>query len=135
MAFYQVRGKVPPKRHTIFRKDDGSIYAEEVVSTEGFSDIYSVVYHEFPPTKVLRIGKPYSVKPEVAVTENLQNRSFSGFQLLPEDDYLNSRKVLLFNDDVQLALAAPTQSMTSYFYKNARAHELLFIHEDRKSVV
>lgn len=129
MAFYQVRGKVPPKRHTIFRKDDGSIYAEEVVSTEGFSDIYSVVYHEFPPTKVLRIGKPYSVKPEVAVTENLQNRSFSGFQLLPEDDYLNSRKVLLFNDDVQLALAAPTQSMTSYFYKNARAHELLFIHE------
>lgn len=129
MPFYQIRGKVPPKRHTIFRKNDGRLYAEEVVSTEGFSDIYSIVYHEFPPTKVLHIGKPYSVKPEVAVAENLQNRSFSGFRLPPEDDYLKSRKVLLFNDDVQLALAAPTQSMTGYFYKNARAHELLFVHK------
>jgi len=117
MSFYQVRGEIPPKRHTLFRKSDGSIYAEEVISTEGFSDIYSIVYHEFPPTKVLQIGEPYSVKPEVAVAENLQNRSFSGFLLPPEDDYLKSRKVLLLNDDVQLALAAPTQSMTSYFYK------------------
>jgi len=126
MPFYQVRGKVPPKRHTLFRKSDGSIYAEEVVSTEGFSDIYSVVYHEFPPTKVLRIGKSYSVKPEVAVAENLRNRSFSGFRLPPEDDYLKSRKVLLFNDDVKLALAAPMQSMTDYFYKNATSGQAFY---------
>ncbi len=45
MPGYQQRGTIPPKRHTIFRKPDGSLYAEELVSTEGFSAVYSLVYH------------------------------------------------------------------------------------------
>jgi homogentisate 1,2-dioxygenase len=33
------------------------------------------------------------------------------------------------NDDCQLILAAPQQSMTDYFFKNADADEVIFVHE------
>ncbi len=128
MPHYQSRGKIPPKRHIVFRKENKSLYAEEVISSEGFSDIYSIVYHEYAPTKVLGIGEAYSVAPKIAVADNLQNRSFRGFDIKPESDYLESRKVVLFNDDVYLSLAAPKNSMKEYFFKNSFHHEMIFVH-------
>lgn len=129
MPHYQQRGQIPAKRHTIFRKPDGKLYAEELVSTAGFSDVYSIIYHEYAPTKVLSIDKEYSVAPEVAVGHNMQSRAFRGLDIKPADDYLESRKVVLFNQDVYLCLAAPQKSMTDYFYKNSQADEMIFIHE------
>jgi len=129
MPHYQQRGKIPRKRHIVFRKTDGSLYTEEVVSTEGFSSIYSIIYHENPPTRVLKIDEPYSVAPVIAVKENMQHRSFKGFDLKPVDDFLKSRKTVLFNDEVSISLAAPRQSMNDYFYKNAQADEMIFVHE------
>lgn len=128
MSHYLKQGEIPPKRHTQFRKEDGTLYAEELVSTEGFSDIFSIVYHEFPPTRVLKIGKPVAMNKQVAVEDNMQHRLLSGFKIAPEDDYLKSRKVVLFNADLELILAAPRQSMTDYFYKNALADEMIFVH-------
>lgn len=129
MPFYHRLGKIPHKRHTQFRKPDSSLYAEELVSTEGFSSIYSLVYHCHPPTLVKSIGAPYDVAPKAAIEKNLQNRSFLTFKTNPKDDYLKSRVYLLFNKDLYLASAAPKKSMTDYFYKNADADEVLFIHE------
>ena len=57
MSFYQKKGKIPPKRHTAFKKDDGSIYYEELVSREGFSGIYSNLYHLQQPTKISKVGE------------------------------------------------------------------------------
>ena len=45
MPIYHALGSIPHKRHTVFRKPDGKLYAEELVSTEGFSGMYSLVYH------------------------------------------------------------------------------------------
>ena len=42
-------------------------FAEELVSSEGFSDDYSLIYHNYPPTRVLSIDEPYDVTPEIAV--------------------------------------------------------------------
>ncbi|MBE0649777.1 MAG: homogentisate 1,2-dioxygenase [Bacteroidales bacterium] len=131
MPHYQKQGEIPPKRHTQFRKEDGTLYAEELVSTEGFSDIFSIVYHEFPPTRILKIGKPVSLEKQIAVPDNMQHRLLSGFKISPEEDYLKSRKTVLFNDDVELILAAPKQSMTDYFFKNALADEMIFIHKGK----
>ncbi len=128
MPHYQIRGEVPDKRHIVFEKPNGDLYAEEVVSAEGFSDIYSIVYHNHPPTKVLKIDEPIDVSPEIAVDKNLQNRSFQGFSVKPKDDYLNSRKVVLTNNDVNIILASPRKSMTNYFFKNAQSDEMIFIH-------
>lgn len=121
-------GQVPRKRHTIFRKQDGGLYAEELVSTEGFSDVYSLIYHHYPPTMVKMIGDPIDVAPKIAHSKNMQHRSFRGFDIAPQDDYLDSRKDVLVNKDVYISLAAPRKSMTDYFYKNSQADEMIFVH-------
>jgi homogentisate 1,2-dioxygenase len=129
MPFYHKAGKFPPKRHTQFRKNDGQLYAEELVSTEGFSSTYSLVYHAHPPTLVKEIGSPKSVKPVAAISNNMQNRSFLTFNTPAKKDFLESRVIQLFNNDLYITSAAPQESMKDYFYKNADADEVIFVHE------
>jgi homogentisate 1,2-dioxygenase len=129
MPFYHRLGNIPPKRHTQFRKADGNLYAEELVSTLGFSSVYSLVYHCHPPTLVKDIGEAWNVEPEYVLKKNMQNRSFITFKTKPEADYLKSRVVLMGNQDLTVSSAAPTQSTTDYFVKNADADEVIFIHE------
>ena len=129
MPIYHSLGQIPAKRHTVFRKPDGALYAEELVSTEGFSSMYSLVYHTHPPTIVKELGTPYSVEPKIAREKHLKHTSLLGFNIKPEKDYLESRKIVLVNSDLQISLAATTESMTTYFYKNSQADEVLFIHK------
>ncbi|MCB0554301.1 MAG: homogentisate 1,2-dioxygenase [Phaeodactylibacter sp.] len=128
MHYYSL-GQVPPKRHTQFRKPNGELYHEELFSTEGFSDLYSLLYHANPPTQIVQVEDPFSVEPKVVFDKQLKHRSLKGFQIEPEDDYLKSRKPVLVNDDCKIILAAPRQSMTDYFFKNADADEVIFIHK------
>lgn len=129
MPVYHKLGQIPAKRHTVFRKPDGNLYAEELVSTEGFSSVYSLVYHCHPPTIVKHLGEPYSVEPKIARAKHLKHTSLIGFNIKPEDDFLKSRKPVLVNNDLHIVLAAPKKSMTDYFYKNSQADEMIFIHE------
>jgi len=129
MPHYYSLGKIPHKRHTQFKKPDGGLFSEQLVSTEGFSDNYSLLYHTYPPTKVLKIDEPENVAPKIAVEHNMQNRSFSGFSVNPEKDYLKSRKYVLVNNDVYISLAAPQETMKDYFYRNSDAQEMVFIHQ------
>ncbi|MEN9744891.1 MAG: hypothetical protein RL640_729, partial [Bacteroidota bacterium] len=129
MPIYHSLGSIPHKRHTIFRKPDGKLYAEELVSTEGFSGMYSLVYHAHPPTIVKSLGEPYSVEPKIAREKHLKHTSLLGFNVKPENDFLESRKPVLVNADLHISLAAPRKSMTDYFYKNSQADEIIFIHK------
>lgn len=126
---YHSLGQLPPKRHTQFRKPDGTLYHEELFSTEGFSNQHTLLYHINAPTQIVQVGDPYSVAPKVVVDKQLKHRSLKGFQVPPEDDYLKSRKPVLVNNDCKIVLAAPRKSMTDYFFKNADADEVIFIHE------
>ncbi len=129
MPIYHKQGQIPHKRHTTFRKPDGSLYAEELFSTEGFSNVYSLIYHCHPPTMVKHLGEPYSVEPKIAREKHLKHTSLKGFKIKAEDDYLKSRKPVLVNSDLHISLAAPKKSMTDYFFKNADADEMIFVHE------
>ncbi|MFA9205223.1 MAG: homogentisate 1,2-dioxygenase [Burkholderiaceae bacterium] len=129
MPIYHTLGKIPAKRHTVFRQPNGKLYAEELVSTEGFSGMYSLVYHTHPPTLVKSLGTPYSVEPKIAREKHLRHTSLLGFNIKPEDDYLKSRKPVLVNADLQISLAAPKKSMTDYLYKNSQADEVIFVHK------
>tara|TARA_R100000935_G_scaffold36196_1_gene57130 strand:+ start:260589 stop:261755 length:1167 start_codon:yes stop_codon:yes gene_type:complete len=129
MPFYHKLGKIPPKRHTQFRKEDGSLYAEQLFGTIGFDGMYSNSYHEQRPTQVKEIKKQYNVAPKVAKKNNMQSYRFRGFQVAPEKDYLDSRKAVLTNSDCTIILAAPQESQDDYFYKNTDADELIFIHK------
>ncbi len=129
MPHYYSLGEVPKKRHCQFRQKDGTLYHEELFSTFGFDDNYSLLYHIHPPTEIEQVDEAYSVEPEIAFDKQLKPRSFNGFQIKPEADYLKSRVPVLVNSDVHLSLAAPTASMNHYFFKNADADEVIFIHE------
>lgn len=131
MPHYHTLGTIPHKRHTQFRKPDGGLYAEQLFSTEGFSSNYSLLYHCHPPTEIVQVEAAYDVQPKVAEEKMLSHRSFQGFRIQPEADYLLSRKPLLVNSDVHISLAAPMQNLRDYFYKNADADELLFVHEGK----
>jgi homogentisate 1,2-dioxygenase len=129
MPYYYSLGQKPQKRHTQFRKPDGSLYSEELFSTEGFSNDYSLLYHVYPPTQIIKTENPVDVAPKIAEEKMLQHRSLEGFNIKPVADYLESRIPVLVNSDVHIVLASPQKSLTNYFYKNADADELIFVHE------
>ena len=83
MPSYIQRGRIPPKRHTQFRQPDGTLYAEQLFSTEGFSNDSSLLYHCHPPTAIVHIDEPVSVMPEIAEEKMLKHRSLEGFSIKP----------------------------------------------------
>src|SRR5215831_12372876 len=121
MPFYHKLGKIPPKRHTQFRQPDGSLYSEQLFSTEGFSSVSSLLYHCHPPTAIRSVDKAYSVLPKIAFEKSLLHRSFQGFSIEPENDFIKSRKYVLVNNEIHISLAAPKKSAEDYFMKNADA--------------
>src|SRR4029079_14424601 len=129
MPHYFRLGTIPHKRHTQFRKKDGSLYSEQLFSTEGFSSDYSLLYHSHPPTVIIKTEEPYDVMPHIAEEKMLKHRSFEGFNIKPEKDFLQSRKAVLVNNDCHLVLAAAQEGMKDYFYKNTDADEMIFVHE------
>jgi len=129
MPIYHKLGSIPPKRHTVFNKPNGDLYYEQLFGTVGFDGMASLSYHHHRPTMVKEIAKTIDVKPKIAVAENIHSRKLISFDVAPNSDYLESRTPLLVNSDVIISVAAPSQSLTSYFYKNADADEVLFIHK------
>ncbi|CAA0187246.1 Homogentisate 1,2-dioxygenase [Tenacibaculum maritimum] len=128
MSRYHTLGKIPRKRHTTFKKEDGSLYQEELFGTAGFAGMSSLLYHIHPPTVVTEIKNKGVVAPKIGIEKNMKALSFKGFSLEPEKDFLSSRKTLFVNNDLHIGLAAPKEFSKDYFYKNGDADEMLFIH-------
>ena len=129
MPLYHTLGKIPHKRHTIFKKSDGSLYHEQLFGTIGFDGMSSLLYHLYRPTMVKEVKEAIDISPKPAVKHNITSRMLKGYDLKPKDDFLDSRSIILFNNDIHIGLAAPRLSVTDYFYKNADADELIFVHE------
>lgn len=128
MPIYHKLGQIPPKRHTIFEKPTGGLYYEQLFGTIGFDGMSSLLYEIHRPTMVKEIGVSIDVSPRIAVEKNMASRLLKGFDVLPKDDFLESREPMLVNSDIHIGLAAPRQSLRNYFYKNADADEMLFVH-------
>lgn len=129
MPFYHQLGKIPHKRHTTFKKKDGGYYYEQLFGTIGFDGMSSLMYHVHRPTQVKEVLKSYDVNPKIAVAKNMLSLGIEGFAVAPKADYLESRVPVLVNNDCHIVLAAPSDSLTDYFYKNTDCDELLFVHE------
>jgi len=129
MPFYHSLGVIPEKRHTVFSNPKGGIYYEQLFGTVGFDGMSSLLYHVHRPTMVKAVLESIDMSPKIAVAKNMLSRRLVGFDVAPVDDYLESRKALLVNSDVHVGVAAPKKSQTEYFYKNADADEMIFIHK------
>jgi homogentisate 1,2-dioxygenase len=128
MPFYHKLGTFPHKRHTVFRQPNGKLYHEQLFGTVGFDGMSLLMYHINPPTIVKEVRGQKDIAPEVALEKNMIARSLKGYEVPAVDDYLDSRVPVLVNSDCYIELASPKKSMTDYFYKNADADEVIFIH-------
>ena len=125
MPFYHKQGKIPAKRHTAFKKKDGSIYYEELVSREGFSSIYSNLYHLQRPTKILKVGELIKHELVKAGTKH-RARHIITSKLDTAGDAISARIPLFFNSDIIISVATVSANM-DYSYRNGSADELFYI--------
>lgn len=129
MPFYTRLGNIPHKRHTTFKKPNGEYHYEQLFGTIGFDGMSSLLYHLHRPTIIKEVKSAKDVSPKIAVDKNITPRAIKGFQVPPTKDYLESRVAILVNNDCHIVLAAPTASLRDYFYKNADADEMIFVHK------
>ncbi len=105
------------------------MYYEQLFGTEGFHGMSSLLYHTHRPTMIKAIGGPIFSGPVAAVDYNISPMMLRGWNVAPKEDFLESRTYMLFNNDLSIALAAPSRSLREYFYKNADADEMIFVHK------
>ena len=129
MPRYHKLGKIPHKRHTTFKKENGGYHYEELFGTIGFDGMSTLLYHLHRPTQVKDIIKSYSVKPKVAVEKNMKAYLLDAFKAPKIADLIESRLSILVNNDLNIMLSAPTNKSEDYFYKNTDGDEIIFVHK------
>ena len=134
MPFYHKLGDLPRKRHTQFRKPDGTLFSEQVMGTKGFSGIQSIVYHHNPPTAIRAVEDLGPVRIELEEEGALRHRHFRSAKLAAGGDILGGRQVMLHNNDLTISIAKPDRAMTlgdgrPFWYRNGEGDEVIFIHE------
>lgn len=130
MTYYYKLGEIPHKRHTQFRKPDGSLHHEEVMGIHGFSGIQSLLYHLHPPTRVEKVE--FLQKVEIPYEERgpLHPRHLRSASVSAGGDAVAGRVPLMGNSDVVLYSVRPTEPM-DYYYKFAHGDEIIFVHDGR----
>ena len=126
MPFYQKRGEIPNKRHIQFRDDSENLYWEELISREGFSHVYSNVYHIHAPTAVESVGDLNRID-LTSADQTHRHLHIRTANLDSKGNAISSRIPLFFNTDLAISKAHVTDSMDS-LYRNGNADEVLFIH-------
>ena len=136
MPYYRCVGDVPRKRHTVHMVD-GSRAFEELMGTEGFSGLSSLLYHRSSPSAIVRIEPVdidvpvfranHPVRPHHLRTPQLAERA----ERAPgaTGDAVFGRRTLLGNDAVTLSVA--TVTATSPLYRNAIGDELVYVQSGR----
>lgn len=128
MPIYHHLGRVPPKRHVAFRKDDGSIHYEELVGNQGFTGPASLLYHLRLPTAVKSVrsyrGLAWAAEPERV----LRHRHFRTAKLETGPSPVLDRVPLLFNAEVALSMASP-QKEDAFLYRNGQGDEVVYVAE------
>ncbi|GCF07310.1 homogentisate 1,2-dioxygenase [Dictyobacter arantiisoli] len=128
MPPYHHLGEIPPKRHTQFRKADGSLYSEELFGTEGFSNNYSNIYYHYPPTRVTRIEPFQELQLEAWNVGVQRHHHLKTAQLQPAKDAVLGNQVLMYNQDLTIGIALPSETM-NYYYRSGDADTLYFVHD------
>ncbi|MDQ1695540.1 MAG: homogentisate 1,2-dioxygenase, partial [Frankiaceae bacterium] len=126
MPHYRAVGEIPRKRHTQFRKPDGSLYAEELMGVEGFSSDSALLYHEHPPTAILEAVAADEPSTQLTPNHPLKPRHLKTHKLdVGAADLVTGRQLLLGNDDVRISYAVADTA--SPLYRNAAGDELVYV--------
>lgn len=130
MPFYHSVGQIPRKRHTIFRRPDGGLYAEELMGHEGFTGTSSLLYHTHPPTTVKSARKLRDVVWLADEDTSLRHRHFLTARVRRGGSPTLDRIPLLFNADIGMLYVEPDANDT-HFYRNSQADECIYVVEGK----
>jgi homogentisate 1,2-dioxygenase len=133
MPFYVRLGDVPRKRHIQFR-DNGTLLTEEVMGLEGFTGNESILYHLQSPCRVAELGDFTPIEREEWVPDAHAHRLLNTFDIEPDGDEISGRRLLMWNDDVEIAICRPSSTMGGFFYRNGEGDEVVFVHEGSGTV-
>ena len=127
---YVSMGAVPAKRHTQVHDagGDGGLLVEEVMGYEGFSGNESILYHLQSPCDVAEVGPFTPIVLDEWVPGAHVHRLTQTAPLQAGGDPVSGRRVLMFNDDVEMAICKPTAEMEG-FHRNGEGDEVIFVHE------
>ena len=126
MPIYHTLGQIPRKRHTVFRKPNGGIYAEELMGHEGFTGTSALLYHVHPPTTVKSVRRIKETAFEADPDQALRHRHFLTARVTPGGSPTMDRTPLMFNQDIAMLYVAPDEQ-DGHFYRNAQADELVYV--------
>jgi homogentisate 1,2-dioxygenase len=132
VPFYHRLGDVPRKRHVQFR-ENGTLLTEEVMGLEGFSGNESILYHLHSPCRVKELGPFEPIEREEWVPDAHAHRLFNTWDVPPEGDEIAGRRLLMWNNDVEISLCRPAERM-EYFFRNGEGDEVIFVHEGSGTV-
>jgi homogentisate 1,2-dioxygenase len=128
MPPYHRLGEIPPKRHTQFRKPDGTLYYEELFGTEGFSNNYSNIYYYYPPTRVKKVEPFQRRHLEEWRLDVQRHHHMKTAQMQASGDAILGNRILMYNKDLTIGIALPTEPM-NYFYRSGDADTMYFVHD------
>jgi homogentisate 1,2-dioxygenase len=123
---YVALGRMPAKRHAQFR-EDGRLLVEEVMGYEGFSGNESILYHLSSPCRIAGVGELRRQVREEWVPEAHVHRLADANAIEPGGGPVSGRRLLMFNDDLEISIAKPTEPSTG-FYRNGEGDEVVYVH-------
>lgn len=126
MHRYHKLGKMPRKRHTVFRSKEGNIYHEELKGNKGFDGPSALLYHIYPPTEVVSTKVVDTFVLEEDPNAALRMRHFYTDRLSKGGSPVTNRTPLLFNNDVIISASHPNQN-DDFYYRNAQADEVVYV--------
>jgi homogentisate 1,2-dioxygenase len=128
MPLYHTLGSIPRKRHIVFRRPDGGLYAEELMGHEGFTGTSALLYHIHPPTTVTSARKVADVRLEADDETSLRHRHFLTARAPKGGSPTLDRMPLLFNADIAMYYVEP-DVLDVHAYRNSQADEVVYVVE------
>jgi homogentisate 1,2-dioxygenase len=125
-------GLMPAKPHTVLRDADGNLLHEEMLTRDGFSGAFTYLYHRYPTTAAALVTESKRghviAAPDPAGRVPLKRRLYDTRKLAPAGMPFECRVPLLFNKDVTIYFACPSETDDVYF-ANGDGDELWFVEE------
>jgi homogentisate 1,2-dioxygenase len=127
MPFYHRLGEIPKKRHTVFKKASSELITEHLMGNLGFGGLQSLLYTLRPPTRVTAMDHVADLHWAAETSASPRLRHFRTHRLEPSQaDFVRGRVPLLFNQDVAISIARPSERQSS-FYRNGQGDEVVFV--------
>src|SRR4029079_5846491 len=126
MPHYQRLGEIPRKHHIWFHrngstasyKNEGIAY-EHVITTEGFNEAFSILYHLRPPTRVRSVELLKCEELEKVTDSPLRHDHLKTADIPRRGDVYTGRVPMLFNQDIIAYRCKPEKNFGKFeYYRN-----------------